>query len=367
MKLCMTFFLIISFSICNSCSSKKVTKEITPISVKMERVETRTVPRYISTVGHIQSYQSVEILAQVDGQLLKTYFKDGADVKKGDLLYLIDQRIYLSKLELAEGELKQNIANRDYAQRNAERNASLVLDEYISKNDYDRLLTTVAADNGLVEQSQADVEIAKINLGFTTIYSPLDARAGFSTIKDGSILIASAENNLVTLNQISPIYASFFINGKDLPKVQRYQKKNGALKAIIKLDDPEAPEYISEVTFINNNIDLATGMINLKATLLNEDKTLWPNQYVKVKLILDMMDNVTLVPTKAVQENSNGHFVYVIKGNQTVEIRYITVGQKEEDDMMVIEKGIKEGEKIVTEGQFNLSNGVKVQVIKKDG
>ena len=367
MKQSITFFLILLLSMFQSCSPKKIAKETKPVSVRMTKVESRTVPYYISTVGHIEAYQTVPILAQIDGQLLKTYFKDGDDIKKGDLLYLIDQRPYLSKLELAEGELKENIANRDYAKRNAERNASLVADEYISQNDYDRLLSTLEADDGLVQQSQADVETAKINLGFTTIYSPLNARAGFSLMKDGSIIIKAAENTLVTLNQISPIYASFFINGNDLPKLQRYQKKNGTLKVIVSVNDPETPDYTGDLTFIDNNIDLATGMINLKATFLNEDKNLWPHQYIKVKLILDMMENVTLVPMEAVEENSTGPFVYVIKGNQTVEMRYVTLGEKQEDNMIVIEKGLKEAEKVVTEGQFNLKSGVKVHVIEKNG
>lgn len=367
MKICIPLFLIITLSLCNSCSPKKVVKEVKPVSVKMEKVESKTVPYYISTVGHIEPYQSVNILSQVDGQLIETYFENGADINKGDLLYLIDQRPYLAALEKAEGELKQNLANRDYDERTAERNSQLVLDEYISKNDYDRLVSTVIADNGLVEQSQGDVEQAKINLGFTTIYSPLEARAGFSVIKNGSIVIKAAENSLVTLNQISPIYASFFINDKDLPKLQRYQKKNGTLKTVITVDDPDVPAYEGNLTFINNKVDLATGMINLKATLLNEDKTLWPSQYIKVQLILDMIEDAVIVSEKAIQESSKGHFVYVIKGNQTVEIRYITVGQKEDDNKVVIEKGLKEGEKIVTEGQFNLKNGAKTQVIETHG
>ena len=146
-----------------------------------------------------------------------------------------------------------------------------------------------------------------------------------------------------------------------------YQKKNGTLKVIISVNDPETPDYTGDLTFIDNNIDRATGMINLKATFLNEDKNLWPHQYIKVKLILDMMENVTLVPMEAVEENSTGPFVYVIKGNQTVEMRYVTLGEKQEDNMIVIEKGLKEAEKVVTEGQFNLKSGVKVHVIEKNG
>lgn len=346
------------------CSKKTTTQALKPTPVKMARSVAKDVPLYISTVGHMEAYEIVNIMGQVDGQLMKTYFADGADVKKGDLLYLIDQRPYLADLEKAEGELEQNIANLGYAERTAERNSKLVRDEYISQNDYDNLITTVIVDDAMVKQSRADVENAKINLGYTTIYSPLDARAGATQVNDGNLILENAETTLVTLNQITPIYASFFINEKLLPTVQRHKAKYNDLKTYVTVDDPESPTYEGVLTFIDNGVDLSTGMIKLRATLPNEDKVLWPNQYIKVKLILDTIEDAILVPFEAVQESPKGKYVYVIKGGQTVEIRNVKVGQMQEDNTIVVTEGLKAGEKVVTEGQINLYPGAKVTIVQ---
>ncbi|MCB1073086.1 MAG: efflux RND transporter periplasmic adaptor subunit [Chlamydiia bacterium] len=348
------------------CSKKKAPHEAKPTPIHVVRAESKDVPYYISTVGHMEAYEVVNLMAQVNGQLMKTYFADGADVKQGQLLYLIDQRTYLADLEKAEGELEENLANLAYAERTAERNAKLVKDEYISQNDYDNLITKVITADAAVKQSRADVDNAKINLGYTTIHSPLDARAGESKIRDGNLILESAETTLVTLNKISPIYSVFYINEKDLPAVQRYQVKSPNLKVFVTVEDINTPTYEGELTFIDNGIDISTGMIKLKGTHPNEDKVLWPNEYVKVKLILDTLDNAVIVPFEAVQTSPNGKYLYVVKGNKTVERRNVTVGQVQEDNTIVITKGVKAGEKVVTVGQLNLYPGAKVSIVQSE-
>lgn len=348
------------------CSKKKASHEAKPTPIHVVRAESKDVPYYISTVGHMEAYEVVNLMAQVNGQLMKTYFADGADVKQGQLLYLIDQRTYLADLEKAEGELEENLANLAYAERTAERNAKLVKDEYISQNDYDNLITKVITADAAVKQSRADVDNAKINLGYTTIHSPLDARAGESKIRDGNLILESAETTLVTLNKISPIYSVFYINEKDLPAVQRYQAKSPNLKVFVTVEDINTPTYEGELTFIDNGIDISTGMIKLKGTHPNEDKVLWPNEYVKVKLILDTLDNAVIVPFEAVQTSPNGKYLYVVKGNKTVERRNVTVGQMQEDNTIVITKGVKAGEKVVTVGQLNLYPGAKVSIVQSE-
>jgi|JI10StandDraft_1071094.scaffolds.fasta_scaffold01815_13 multidrug efflux system membrane fusion protein len=348
------------------CSKKVPQKEAKPIPVHVAKAEAHSVPYYISTVGHIEAYQVVNIMAQVNGQLMKTYFADGADVKEGDLLYLIDQRSYIANLDKAEGELEQNLANLGFAERTAERNAQLVKDEYISQNDYDNLITNVIANDAAVKQSRADVDSAKINLGYTTIYAPLSARAGESQVRDGNIVLESAETTLVTLNQISPIYSTFYINEKDLPKVKRYQSEEGELKVYVTVDDDPPSTRKGTLTFIDNGIDISTGMIKLKGTHPNEDKFLWPNQYVKVKLILDTLDQAILVPSGAVQNGSKGKYVYVVKGNKSVEKRTVKTGQLQENNTVVITEGLKANETVVTVGQINLYPGAKVSIVQNE-
>jgi len=345
------------------CSKKQAKKEAKPTPVKVARAVTKNVPNYIKTVGHMEAFNIVNIMAQADGRLIKTYFNDGDNINEGDLLFLIDQRPYLASLKQAEGALEQSVANMMYAQRTAERNAALVQDEYISQDTFDSLVTNVQADEGIVKQNEAAVDNAEIDLSYTTIYSPINARAGERLVDDGNLILESAETNLVTLNQITPIYSTFFINEKDLPRVQRYQKE-GPLTAIVTVGDPEVPAYSGKLTFIDNGVDLSTGMIKLKATLQNEDRILWPNQYVQVQLILDTIEDAILVPFEAVQNSSKGKYVFVVKGNQTVEMRHVEVGQMQTDNTIVIIKGVKERERVVTEGQLNLYNGAKIKVVK---
>ena len=166
----------------------------------------------------------------------------------------------------------------------------------------------------------------------------------------------------MTLNQISPIYSVFFINEKDLPAVQRYKAKYNDLKVYITIDDPESPTYEGILTFIDNGVDISTGMIKLKGSHTNDDKVLWPNQYVKVKLVLDILENAVIVPFESIQTSPKGKYIYVLKGNQTVEFREVTVGQMQEDNTIVVTKGLKGGEKIITVGQVNLYPGAKVVV-----
>lgn len=352
--------------LCLGCSKKAPPKEARPIPVHIGKAEAKNVPYYISTVGHMEAYQVVNVMAQVDGKLMKTYFPDGADVEEGDLLYLIDQRTYIADLEKAEGELEQNLANLGYAERNAERNSKLVKDEYISQNDYDNLITTVITNDAAVKQSRADVDNAKINLGYTMIHAPLSARAGESQVRDGNIVLESAETTLVTLNQITPIYSVFYINEKDLPKVKRCQMQNGELKLTVTVEDTPPISYEGTLSFIDNGIDISTGMIKLKGTHPNEDKFLWPNQFVKVKLILDTLDQAIVVPFAAIQNSPKGKYVYVMKGNKTVEKRNVKTGQMQDDNTIVIEEGLKGGEKVITVGQINLYPGAKVSVVQAE-
>ncbi|MBF5059482.1 efflux RND transporter periplasmic adaptor subunit [Candidatus Neptunochlamydia vexilliferae] len=349
------------------CSKKAAPPAPKPVPVQMAKAIAKDVPYYISTVGHMEAYNIIDLMAQANGQLIETYFADGDDVKEGQLLYLIDQRPYLAELEKAEGQLEENIASLGYAERTAERNSQLVKDEYISQNDYDNLITNVIVDDALVKQSRADVENAKINLGYTTVYAPMDARAGESLIDDGNLILENAETTLVTLNQITPIYSTFFVNEKHLPAVQRYRAKYNDLKVYVTVDDPGTPTYEGLLTFIDNGVDLSTGMIKMKATLPNLDKILWPNQYVKVKLVLDTLENAVLVPFEAVQISPKTKYVYILKGNGTVERRNVTVGQMQEDNTIVITKGVKAGEKVITVGQVNLFPGAKVTVVTNEG
>ncbi|WP_420420532.1 efflux RND transporter periplasmic adaptor subunit [Simkania sp.] len=358
------FVLVLGISLVG-CSKKHVKREPKPVPVKIARAYTKNVPYFIKTVGHMESINIVNIMAQADGRLMKTYFDDGDYIEEGELLFLIDQRPYIASLKKAEGALEESLANMMYARRTAERNSKLVQDEYISQDTFDSLVTNVQADEGIVKQNEGALDDAEINLSYTTIYSPITARAGERLLDDGNLVLQNAETPLVTLNQICPIYATFFINEKDLQKIQRCQHHSvGGLETIVSVEDPKVPSYKGPLTFIDNGVDLSTGMIKMKATLANEDKALWPNQYIQVQLNLDTIDDAVLVPYEAVQNNSKGKYVFIVKGNQTVEMRSVEVGQRQSDDTIVITKGVKDKEKVVTEGQISLYDGAKIKIVK---
>ena len=356
------FFLVFLLLLGLSCEKQRPKAAAKSPSVAIAQAKQGQAKRFIKTVGHMEAYATVEVMAQASGTLIKTHFEDGADVRKGQLLYSIDPKPYLAKLKLAQGQLQEEQARLGYAKRSAQRNTPLVAEDYISRDTYDQLTSTALADEALVQQKSADTELAAIHLGYTEIYSPLDARAGFSLVDDGNLLLENAETPLVVLNQLSPMYATFFIPGKDLPRLQRYHKQFGPLRACIAVDAPDGTRAEGVITFIDNQIDLATGMVQIKATLPNEDKTLWPNQYVKVEILLETLEDGVLIPVAAVQVTTEGDCVFVVQDDNTVKKQPVDLGQRQEDGWILVERGLAPQERVVVDGAMKLHDGAKVTI-----
>ncbi len=341
------------------CSGKKQ-KAPPPPFVKVAKVITKDVPLYIYAVGHVQAYESVEIKSQVTGVIEKVHFERGADVKEGELLFTIDQSPFIAALQRAEAILAENLANLNYSVDIKDRNAPLVKDDYISQIAFDQLVTNVLVSEATVDANTAEVETAKINLAYCSIHAPMDSRAGDYLVDEGNLVLENGETDLVTLNQITPIYAAFYITEKQLQVVQRYQQKH-PLKAMISVEDPEVETFEGDLVFIDNAVNLATGMLKMMAVVPNEKKILWPGQFVTAKLILETLKNAKLIPAQAVQNSVKGKFVWVITPENTAEIRYVDVGQREVDDYVIL-KGLKEGEMVVLEGQIRLRPGGPVTI-----
>ena len=360
MKCLIRCLALLPILILTSCSAKKAAPSKPKISVNISPVTIKNIDNYIETVGHMEAYQIVSIQAQVEGYLEEVLFEEGADVKEGDLLYVIDQRPYIAALNKAQGTYSQYSAELKYAQDTVLRNSELVEQNYISQDAYEQLVSNMAATQGLVTQSLADLEEAKINLGFTTIYAPISARAGFTQVYKGDLI--SKSSSMLDLNQITPIYATFFLPGRHLPTIQEKQKASGLLNVKITLSEGLDTSFMGKLTFINNKIDLATGMIQLKATLPNHDKILWPNQYVKIKLILNPIENALLIPLSCVEKTPKGDIVYVVNDASEIEIKPVQPGQLQEDNMIHIKQGLKGNERVVTSGQLTLSPGATVSI-----
>lgn len=376
--------------------------------------EERAVPVQVTTVGNVQAYTTVGVKSQVAGQIQQVHFTEGQEVKRGALLFTIDprpleaavrqseatvakDRAQLRQSEAAfaqrQAEVTQALANleRDQAQlENArvqeQRYATLVQKDLVAREQYDQVRTalaalqaTVQADRAAVENARASaraaeamvdnaraviqadeamVETARLQLAYTTIRAPMDGRTGNLLVQGGNVVKATEDNPLVVIAQIRPIYVSFAVPQQHLAAIKRYRAE-GSLKVEALPGGGQRP-VAGALTFMNNTVDPSTGTIQLKATFPNTDNALWPGEFVDVALTLTT-ERAVVVPAQAVQAGQQGAFVFVVKPDLTVESRPVKVGRRLAGEL-VIEQGVKGGERIVTDGQLRLVPGARVEV-----
>jgi multidrug efflux system membrane fusion protein len=343
-----------------SCSEKKkVVQSVPNYPVQIGLAYQKDVPLFIETLGHIDSITRIDIRSRVEGELTGVFFTQGQEVKSGDLLFTIDSKPFEAALKQAQGVLDQNLANLALAEEKVKRYRILAKDEYYSQIDYETLQANLAAGQALVKQSQAEVASAAINLDYCWIYAPIDGMMGLLNIDYGN-LVAPNGDPLTTLNQMDPIYATFSIPEFQLPKIQRAYRQ-AELAVLAAYEDFKEEVFTGKLFMLNNAVDEKTGMIALRALFPNEQRQLWPGQFVRTRLVLSTMKNATLIPFSAVQLTQGAPIAFVVDENHKVEERKLSLGQRENDDVIVLE-GIRPGEKVVTEGQINLSNGVLVHV-----
>ncbi len=338
--------------------SKEAPAPPPPHLVTIAKAESRDMPIYYEYVGHVEANQSVSIIAQASGLVTGQYFIEGQEVKAGDLLLTIDPRPYQAALEKSEGELAQNIANLRQAKETAERNAPLVQQQYISQLDYDQLITNVYTNEALVIQGKADVATAQINLEYCTISSPIDGVTSKLLIVPGNYVPVGGSSPLMTINQIRPIRVSLYVPEKDLPHIASLQSQK-PLKTIAYLQN--LPPSEGEILLIDNQVEESTGTILVQALFPNEDKKLWPGEFVSVRIILETRQNATVVPSHAVQVGQQGPYAFILKNDRRVELRSVKIAQKE-GDLTIIDSGIEPGETVIVEGQMNLKAGEQVAI-----
>jgi membrane fusion protein, multidrug efflux system len=322
----------------------------------------RDVPVYIDEIGTCTAYEVVAIRAQATGQIVAINFTDGADVKKGDLLFTIDPRPYQAALDQSKASLVQSKAAIELAKSEFERAKGLLPSGAMSKEGYDVKQNAVVVDQAKLQADQAAVEIAQTNLDHCYIHSPIDGRAGQRFVDIGNVVIANSNDPgavLLTIQRMDPIYVDFTVTEQELELVRQEMMK-GNLKTLVHM--PNKPDQAREgtLTFLDNAVQEETGTIKLRATLRNKDHYFWPGQFVEVRLVLSVEKNAVLVPSEAVQNSQNGQFVYVIKSDQTVEMRSVT-SERNLDGQTVV-KGVRPQETIVTDGYFRLSPGARVRI-----
>lgn len=357
------------------------------VPVLVAKAMQKTVPVEVEVIGNVEAYSTIGVKAQVGGELVHVHFQEGDTVKKGDLLFDIDRRPFdatISQLEAnlardnaqlsqARANLGRDIAAHKYSQAQATRYENLWKQGIISQNqaeqytsDADARNEAVKADQAAIQSSQAAIEAdkaaleqAKIQLSYTTIRTPIDGRTGNLMAKQGNVVKAN-DIDLVTINQLSPIYVTFSVPEAQLNNIKKYMDI-GKVKV---LATPEKDSSIFEqgvLTFVDNAVDMTTGTIKLKGTFANEDRKLWPGQFVRVIMRLTERPDAVVVPTQAVQTGQDGVFVYVVKDNMTVESRPVVTGARVDEDM-VIEKGLSQGEQVVTEGTLRLVPGSRIRI-----
>lgn len=356
------------------------------MSVALATIE--SVPIELRAVGTVEPAATVQVKSQIAGQLMSVHFAEGADIKKGDLLFEIDPRPYREALRQAEAALARDTAQMRQAEANvahdqaqaqsadadAARNTQLAKEGILSQSQAEQTRATAAALHESIRANQAAVESAKaaidadkasidnakLNLSYCEIRSPMDGRAGNLLVQPGNQVKVS-DVPLVVINKITPIFVSFGVPQQHLPAIRANSARHKlTVRAALQGDPSKTAAGVLSV--IDNAVDTATGTIRLKASFNNENRFLWPGQFVNVVLTLDTQNDATVVPSEAVQAGQRGQMIYVVKTDQSVEPRMVTVGANY-GRKIVIEKGVSPGETVVTDGQLRLFPGAHVKTV----
>lgn len=321
--------------------------------------EQRDVPVQVTAIGNVEPYQTVQIRSQVNGQIQRIFFKEGEDVRKGQLLFQLDKRPFQADLEKAIGTLQRDEAQAANSRLQAERYNTLEAQGVASKEQADQVRAQAKADASAVYADKAAVDAAKVQLQYTDITAPIDARTGALLINVGNLVKANDTPFLVQLNQVTPIYGTFSIPEIQLDAVRKAAARNLKVMAYPKGQTNSPAE--GKLTFIDNGVDTQTGTVKLKATFANKDRRLWPGEYVDVVLNLSTRRNAILVPTKAIQTGQQGLYVYVVTAQNTAESRAVeTTGTYQ--GFTVVSEGVIAGEKVVVDGQLRVAPNAKVVV-----
>jgi len=331
------------------------------VPVKVATAIQKAVPVQLQAVGTVEAYATVSIKSRVDGQLMAIHFREGQDVKKGDLLFTIDPRPFEVALKEAQARLERDMALADKADMDARRYAELVAKNFVSSDKYEQFRANSEALRASVDADRAVVDRAKLQLEYCFIKAPMAGRTGRLLVDDGTQIKANDDKGgMVDIAQIMPIYVGFAVPQQYLPQIKTHMA-GGQLKveAIIP-DSRERPET-GTLSFLDNKVNSQTGTVLLKGSFANTQRYLWPGQFVTMTLTLTTRNDAVVIPSIAIQVGQEGQFVFVVKPDMTVESRPVVAGMSIGEDV-VIDKGLAAGENVVTEGQLRLIPGAKVQV-----
>src|SRR6202162_3818556 len=331
-----------------------------PAPVVVASVEQRDIPVQIKAIGNVEAYQTVQVRSQVNGQIQKIFFKEGEDVRQGQELFQLDERSFRADLEKAIGQMKHDQAQAENSRIQAERYSGLENEGIVSHEQAGQLLAQAKADAAAVDADKAAIDAARVQLQYTDIAAPINARAGALMINLGNLVKANDTPFLVQLNQVTPIYVTFSVPEANLDRVRR-RFSSGQLKVLAYPKGQSDAPAEGRLTFIDNGVDTTTGMFKLKGTFQNKDRRLWPGEFVDVALELSTQKNAVVVPTKAIQTGQQGEYVYVVRTDSTAESRPVkTAGAYQ--NLTLISEGLNTGERVIVNGQLRVAPNAKVTV-----
>jgi multidrug efflux system membrane fusion protein len=364
-----TFALAVAL-LAAGCSRGKTNAGGAGVPVLVTRAVETNLPVQIDPppVGHVMPYSTVTVHSQIGGIISEAHFQEGQEVKKGDLLFTIDPRPSQAALEAAQANLARDQAQLENLKIQFNREQKLFDQKLVSQDEYDTSRAGMNTLVGTVAADQAAITNARLNLEFCQIRAPIDGKTGSLQAYAGNV-VKAPDDSLLTINQIHPIYVAFAVPEQFLPQIQK-EMRTKTLKVSVTFQNMDVLPAQGELTFVDNAVDTTTGTILLKATFPNDDRALWPGQFVQVVLTLSELTNAVVVPSQAVQVGQSGQFIYVVETNPTnaasqiVENQPVTTGITY-DGETVVEKGLSAGETVVTDGQLRLAPGVTVSVKNK--
>ncbi len=360
--LIVTLALVVFVIIAHLASGRKPEqkRKIQAAPVTVAEVTQKDIPVELRAIGRVEPYARVTIKSRVNGELQRVHFREGQQVKAGDLLFTIDPRPFEAELQEAKARLARDVALAKKAEKDLLRNESLAKGGYVSEEQFEQIRANAEALKATIEADRALLESVQLQLGYCQIRSPITGRIGRLQIDQGSMIKANDDIGMVEIVQVTPIYVHFSVPELHLPDLKKYQSQ-GPLTVTAVVPTEDSPPEQGELTFMDNEVNQQTGTIRLRGTFANRSTRLWPGQFVKVILTLTTRTNAMVIPYQAIQKGQSGEFVYVVKPDLTVESRPVSVNMTLGGEA-VIDKGLTPGEQVVTDGQIRLFQGAKVEI-----
>jgi|SRR6185437_13971933 multidrug efflux system membrane fusion protein len=331
-----------------------------PAPVTVAVAEQASIPMQLNAIGNAQAYRAVQVKSMVDGQIQRVLFKQGDDVRAGQLLFQLDKRPFQAALDQAQGKLAQDEATAANSRTQAARDDALLKAGVLAPQEAQAQEAQAAAYTAAVQADKAAVETARVSLGYTDIRAPISGRAGAILVNLGNLVKANDANPLTTLNQISPIYVAFNIPEAQLPAVRAKAQRGLQVQAFV---PNQAQPELGTLSFIDNSVDQTTGTIKLMGTFRNQDRKLWPGEFFNVRLVTGVDPHAIVVPATAVQNGESGKYVYVVQPDATAVMQPVT-SSRTYRQLAVIDKGIQPGQRVIVDGQYRVIPNGKVQVVR---